>query len=506
VREQLVETMRAMEALTGRKMNIYENLNVNDFVMDGEKMTKFTSMSPLEASKFWKMKHEEEETEISISEEVHAFPLDGAFALKKVLEKEMGTAVAKAKAGFFGPIPPTLRNIETGFGKQEQVIWGNFSVPGIEGGEFETGVAWGREGQPVFVIRGTAKKKYQKTIKMLADKVREYVKEHSVYKGKALRLFTDDEGNIDMDNPPAFMDTSKTDPGELIFSREIEEEVKTTLFYPIQYTDKCRHFKFPLKRGILFEGKYGTGKTLTANVTAKLCEETAKTRTSQDERWTFIYVDKATAVKQAMIFARHFSPAVVFAEDIDRATSGGRTVKVDDIMNNVDGVDSKNQDIILILTTNYVENIDPGMKRPGRIDSIITVTPPDAEAVERLLRLYGRGYINESEDLTAAAKALEGQIPAVIREAVEKSKLYRIADSVIGQPMIITCESIVKATKSMEGHLLHMKPKELPDPTPQQLLSEGFTRLVAGEVDTRVTTDFKPLRKQVGAIHERIVN
>jgi SpoVK/Ycf46/Vps4 family AAA+-type ATPase len=75
--------------------------------------------------------------------------------------------------------------------------------------------------------------------------------------------------------------------------------------------------KVPLKRGVLLEGPYGTGKTLTAFVTAKKCVENG---------WTFIMLDRVAALKEALTFARMYAPAVVFAEDIDRSVEGERTV------------------------------------------------------------------------------------------------------------------------------------------------------------------------------------
>jgi transitional endoplasmic reticulum ATPase len=117
----------------------------------------------------------------------------------------------------------------------------------------------------------------------------------------------------------------------------------------------------------------------------------------------------------------------VFSEDIDRSVTGDRTVEIDDILNILDGIDTKHENIITVLTTNRLDNVNQAMLRPGRLDAIINVETPDAPTAERLVRYYGGTSIPEKEDLTAVGEALAGQIPAVIEEAVKRAKLFQLA-------------------------------------------------------------------------------
>ncbi|MEX0632803.1 hypothetical protein M8494_14790 [Serratia ureilytica] len=45
---------------------------------------------------------------------------------------------------------------------------------------------------------------------------------------------------------------------------------------------------------------------------------------------------------------------MIFCEDIDRAVSGERSVAMDDILNILDGIDTKANNIITVLTTNQL--------------------------------------------------------------------------------------------------------------------------------------------------------
>lgn len=58
-------------------------------------------------------------------------------------------------------------------------------------------------------------------------------------------------------------------------------------------------------------------------------------------------------------------------------------------INTLDGVDSKKHEIMVVLTTNDKRAIHPAFVRPGRIDAVIPILPPDNDATVRLVRSYG---------------------------------------------------------------------------------------------------------------------
>jgi len=127
----------------------------------------------------------------------------------------------------------------------------------------------------------------------------------------------------------------------------------------------------------------------------------------------------------ALQFANRYSPAVVFAEDIDRIASE-RDDATNDLINTIDGVISKRTEIMVILTTNHADKLNPVILRPGRLDAVISLRAPDAETVTRLIRFYAGKLVPDGVDLTGSSKELNGQIPASIRECVERAKLGMI--------------------------------------------------------------------------------
>src|SRR5690606_35602369 len=142
----------------------------------------------------------------------------------------------------------------------------------------------------------------------------------------------------------------------MIHTKETDALIRTNIFSPLKHTEACRKHKIPLKRGILLEGKYGTGKSLTARVTAKV---------AVDNGWTFIMLNRAQGLRAAIEFARTYQPCVIFAEDIDRVADR-EDENVNDLVNMLDGVVTKDMEMMICLTTNFIEKIDQALLRPGR--------------------------------------------------------------------------------------------------------------------------------------------
>jgi hypothetical protein len=99
---------------------------------------------------------------------------------------------------------------------------------------------------------------------------------------------------------------------------------------------------------------------------------------------------------------------------------------------------------------------------------VISVMPPDAKAASKLVRLYARGLVSESEDLSEVGTELDGQIPAVIREVVERSKLAAISRLKEGEALELISKDLVVAARGMKHHLELMAPPKTETPTKEE--------------------------------------
>lgn len=418
---------------------------IPSLVEEGTKIIVPKGMSKTEAIKWLEKMEADDQTTIQPSVQLPCHPNDGLWALHQSLAAKYGWVDAVPTESFFGRQPPSFTTLEVAPGKFEQVLTGQFKLPGISG-IFAVGGAMTPQG-PVFTLYAEIKKKHQAIFDEIAEATREYLRTNSIYRGKPFYLATKDNGQINLSGSMKFMDVGGVKAEDLIFPLAVQEQIETNLFTPIEFTEKCSKYQIPLKRGVLLEGPYGVGKTLTAAVTAQKCMANG---------WTFIYLDKVAGLKSAISLAKLYEPAVIFAEDIDRVTDGERDADLDNILNTIDGVDSKDRRLMVVLTTNFVEKIDKAMLRPGRLDSVISLQAPDQEAVQRLIRLYGRDLIPETERLEGVGEILQGEIPAVIREVVERAKLYAVPRT-NGHGMLVDAMALEAAAKGMKRHLALLK-------------------------------------------------
>lgn len=451
------------------------NINVAEIVRHGEKLTLPKDMSLSDAIELLRRRKEYEQEVTAFSESYDVFPFDGAHALNEALIKKFGWAPAVATPGMFGDTPPTLISVEVDAGVFKQVPWGRFSLPNIEG-YVETDYTR-KNGRFTFALSAKIKRVSEETVRSLFAEVREYLKTGSIYQGKAIKIrFRDDDGDTLSMPQPSFMDTSKIDPNGLIYAADVQAAVETNLFTPIQRVHDCIANNIAVKRGVLLGGTYGTGKTMAATVASRL---------AVDAGLTYVYIPRADELSDAIEFAKQYqSPAcVIFCEDIDRVTNGERSVEMDDILNILDGIDTKSANIITVLTTNDLNAINPAMLRPGRLDAVIDVTPPDAQAVEKLLRLYGGAAIDAKLDLTEAANVLAGNIPAVIAEVVKRAKLAQLRLQPVGEPVAHISEAaIVEASRTMQSQVKLLKDRteaKVVVPTIESVISKLVRQEVA---------------------------
>jgi transitional endoplasmic reticulum ATPase len=479
--------------MTKQKMQATES-NAVEIVQEGEKLVLPKQMSLESAISLLNRRMEYDSKRIVMEETFDVFPLDGACALDTVLQRRYGWAPATSTPGFFRENPPQLISVAVGPGQVRQVPWGAFLLPNVDG-RLQTSIGH-KDGRIVFQLRADILRRDESTIRALFDDVRSETHRSSIYRGKTVRLRFFDANGDKLEMPePQFLE-NEIDEAALVYPEAVQRAIHTNLFVPIMRAHDCIANGIPLKRGVLLGGTFGTGKTLAAAAAAKLAEKCGL---------TCVYVPRAEELAEALVFARQYqSPAcVVFCEDIDRATSGPRSTEMDDILNSVDGIDSKNCNIILVLTTNAIEKIHPAMLRPGRLDAVIEVTPPDGPAVEKLVRLYGGSAISASADLRPVGHALAGHIPAVIAEVVQRAKLAQLAMQAPGtQVEELSVPALLEAAQSISAQVRLLQELQAPS---DEVKDGGFEGVLARSLREALNGDHE-LLEDVSRRVRRIAN
>ena len=128
---------------------------------------------------------------------------------------------------------------------------------------------------------------------------------------------------------------------------------------------------------------------------------------------------------------------IVFVEDIDQVARGDRNAAMQDILNTLDGGDTKNMNVISLFTTNHLELIEPTFLRGKRIGSIISMSMLNAATAKQYIEKFCNDVTLEG-DFTPVYQLIEDSniAPAFMAEIIENVK----------SNMIIRGDSTVKDT------------------------------------------------------------
>lgn len=345
---------------------------------------------------------------------------DGAYQLNRAITEVFGVAKAKQDSQpSGGESPIETLDIVLADGSRTKVPYGTIDMSDLgEGSSISISYDGDRH---QLEVKGKCQYRFQSLMDDIITRTKELLATDSIYKNQILEI-------TDI-NEPKIMKLDGIEKQLMVLSQKTEFELqplRSRIFYP----EKCLQKGIPLKYGCLLEGKYGTGKTLYA---FKLAKDAVA------HNWAFIYLKNpeilAEVLRMCQVIDRSGYGVVVFVEDIDQVTRGSRDAKLQDILNTLDGGDTKDLNVITLFTTNHIELIEPTFLRGKRIGSVITMDCLDAETAEKFIKASftkEEGYVLDG-DFTEVYKYIEsaGIAPAFMAEIVEstKSKLIFIDDN-----------------------------------------------------------------------------
>jgi len=209
---------------------------------------------------------------------------------------------------------------------------------------------------------------------------------------------------------------------------DVKQTLTESVLWPLSYPDTFSRLGVQPPRGVLLYGPPGCGKTYLvkaiagtgkANVLSVKGAELLSKWVGESER----------AVRELFRRAREAAPTLVFLDEVDalapirgQASDGGTTDRVvAALLTELDGVEAL-RNVVVVGATNRPDLIDPALLRPGRLERLIYVPPPDADGRTDILRASARTVPLAPEiDLAALAGELEGfsaaDCAALIREA-----------------------------------------------------------------------------------------
>ena len=251
----------------------------------------------------------------------------------------------------------------------------------------------------------------------------------------ATPALTDDDlvGALDVIRPVSRLRTPEVAVGSITLDdvgdmTETKQALTETVLWPLQHPDTFTRLGVEPPRGVLLYGPPGCGKTFVVRALAAsgmLSVHMVKGAELMD-KWVG---SSEKAVRDLFAAARESAPSLIFLDEVDAlaprrgqstdAGVGDRVVAA--LLTELDGVEPL-QDVVVLGATNRPDLIDPALLRPGRLERLVFVPPPDARARAEILRTSGRKVpLADGIDLDALAADLEGysaaDCAALLREA-----------------------------------------------------------------------------------------
>ncbi|KAI1209566.1 P-loop containing nucleoside triphosphate hydrolase protein [Annulohypoxylon truncatum] len=263
----------------------------------------------------------------------------------------------------------------------------------------------------------------------------------------------------------------------------LDEEMKQAIindhlsFFNSQETYK--NLKVPWKRGIIYYGPPGNGKTISIKAMMRTLYSRKDPIPTLYVRSLTSYTGPESSIKQIFIKARQFAPCYLVFEDLD-------TIVSDNVrsyfLNEVDGLKS-NDGIFMIGSTNHLDRLDPGIsKRPSRFDRKYLFPDPDLDQRIAYCKFWQSKLANNKEI----------EFPDKLCSAIA-SITDKFSFAYMQEAFVAALLAIARTGEGIDPNY------ELPL---TQEMNDGWVGVLGGDDDLDGLVLWKEIKKQVAILRE----
>ncbi|KAF8338940.1 P-loop containing nucleoside triphosphate hydrolase protein [Cantharellus anzutake] len=262
-------------------------------------------------------------------------------------------------------------------------------------------------------------------------------------------IFVFNQGVWDKDHD-LWLEVQKADWTDIILDEEFKETIHKDVTGFFKSEKIYKDLAIPWKRGIIFWGPPGNGKTMTLKAIMK---ESANPclYVKSFHSW----MGDEGSIRAVFKKARQTSPCILVLEDLDSLiTDENRSF----FLNELDGLES-NDGILVLGTTNHFDKLDPGLSnRPSRFDRKYKFDSPSLS--ERILyckywqrKLRTSKSINYPKTLIEKVAGLTANFSfAYIKETFVSTLTFIAGDQAKGCAFEDIIESQITSLREQLGH------------------------------------------------------
>ena len=216
---------------------------------------------------------------------------------------------------------------------------------------------------------------------------------------------------------------------------EAKRVLREAVELPLKEPEKFKKMGIRPSRGVLLYGPPGTGKTLLAKAVATESEANFISIKGPEvmSKWVG---ESEKAIREIFKKAKQSAPCIVFLDEIDAIAprrghysgSGVTERIVNQLLTSMDGLTTL-EGVVVIAATNRPDIVDPALLRPGRIDRLVYIPPPDGKARVEILKVHTRKMpLADDVSLEYIAERTEGYTGADLENLCREAGMAAIRE------------------------------------------------------------------------------
>jgi SpoVK/Ycf46/Vps4 family AAA+-type ATPase len=216
----------------------------------------------------------------------------------------------------------------------------------------------------------------------------------------------------------------------------VKHRLNLAFLAPLRNPELRKTFGKSLRGGLLLYGPPGCGKTFIARAAAG--ELGARFVSVGIADVLDMYLGQSEQnLRGYFEAARRQAPCVLFFDEVDalgrkrsltRHSAGSGVIS--QFLAELDGLQADNRGVFVLAATNHPWDVDAALRRPGRLDRMLLVLPPDAPAREAILRAHCRDRpLAADVDFAAIAARLEDYSGADAAHLCEAAAEFALEES-----------------------------------------------------------------------------